>query len=111
MCDIDNNWVMLLFTSNISLTLSLDLVSGMGTCETDPSHFERPSSVLYLIFMQKCYVYNAYYEACPTCASYLKFVYTILMRGMYHLEHKLVCITYVVLPFYLRAILLTTFVV
>ena len=37
MCDIDNNWVMLLFTSCMTLTLSLDLLGGMGTCEANPS--------------------------------------------------------------------------
>ena len=30
LCDMDNNWVMLLFTSCALLTLSLDLVGGMG---------------------------------------------------------------------------------
>ena len=39
LCDIDNNWVLLLFTSCTLLTLSLDLVGGMGTGEADPSHF------------------------------------------------------------------------
>jgi hypothetical protein len=37
LCDIDNNWVLLLFTSCTKLTLSVDLVGGMGTCEADPS--------------------------------------------------------------------------
>ena len=37
LCDIDNNWVLLLFTSCTLLTLSLDLVGGMGTGEADPS--------------------------------------------------------------------------
>ena len=37
LCDIDNNWVLLLFTSCTLLTLSLDLVGGMGTSEGDPS--------------------------------------------------------------------------
>ena len=37
LCDIDNNWVMLLFTSCTSLTFSLKLVGGMCTCEADPS--------------------------------------------------------------------------
>ena len=35
--DIDNNWVMMLFTLCTLLTLSLDLVGGMGTSEVDPS--------------------------------------------------------------------------
>jgi hypothetical protein len=38
LCDIDNNWVLLLFTSCTLLTLSVDLVGGMGTGEADPSH-------------------------------------------------------------------------
>jgi hypothetical protein len=37
LCDIDNNWVLLLFTSCTLLTLSLDLIGGMGTSEADPS--------------------------------------------------------------------------
>ena len=37
LCDIDDNWVLLLFTSCTLLTLSLDLVGGMGTGEADPS--------------------------------------------------------------------------
>ena len=37
LCDIDNNWVLLLFTSCALLTLSLDLVGGMGTGEAYPS--------------------------------------------------------------------------
>jgi hypothetical protein len=37
LCDIDNNWVLLLFTSCTLLTLSVDLVGGMGTGEADPS--------------------------------------------------------------------------
>ena len=37
LCDIDNKWVLLLFTSCTLLTLSLDLVGGMGTGEADPS--------------------------------------------------------------------------
>jgi hypothetical protein len=37
LCDIDNNWVMLLFTSCTLLTLSLDLVGGMGSGEANPS--------------------------------------------------------------------------
>ena len=37
LCDIDNNWVLLLFTSCALLTLSLDLVGGMDTGEADPS--------------------------------------------------------------------------
>jgi hypothetical protein len=37
LCDIDNNWVLLLFTSCALLTLSLDLVGGMGTGEADLS--------------------------------------------------------------------------
>ena len=43
LCDIDNNWALLLFTSCTLLTLSLDLVGGMGTGEADPSHFGQPS--------------------------------------------------------------------
>ena len=31
LCDKDNNWVMLLFTSCTLLTLYVDLVGGMGT--------------------------------------------------------------------------------
>jgi hypothetical protein len=37
LCDIDNNWVLLLFTSCTLLTLYVDLVGGMGTGEADPS--------------------------------------------------------------------------
>ena len=37
LCDIDNNWVLLLFTSCTLLTLFLELVGGMGTSEADPS--------------------------------------------------------------------------
>jgi len=37
LCDIDNNLVVLLFTSCMLLTLSLDLVGGMGTGEANPS--------------------------------------------------------------------------
>jgi len=37
LCDIDNNWVLLLFTSCALLTLYVDLVGGMGTGEADPS--------------------------------------------------------------------------
>jgi hypothetical protein len=37
LCDKDNNWVMLLFTSCALLTLSLDLVGGMGTGKANPS--------------------------------------------------------------------------
>ena len=43
LCDIDNNWVLLLFTSCTLLTLSLDLVGGMGTCEANPSQLGRHS--------------------------------------------------------------------
>jgi hypothetical protein len=37
LCDIDNNWVLLLFTSCALPTLSLDLVGGMGTSMANPS--------------------------------------------------------------------------
>ena len=37
LCDIENNWVLLLFTSYMLLTLFIWLVGGMGTGEADPS--------------------------------------------------------------------------
>ena len=35
LCDLDNNWVMLLFNSCTLPTLFVDLVGGMGTSEAD----------------------------------------------------------------------------
>ena len=40
LCDIDNNWVLLLFTSCTLLTLSVNLVGGMGIGEANPSHYD-----------------------------------------------------------------------
>ena len=37
LCDINNNWIMLLYTLCPLLTLSLDLVGGMDTSEANPS--------------------------------------------------------------------------
>ena len=41
LCDIDNNWVLLLFTSCRLLTLSLDLVGSMGKGEVDLHKFDN----------------------------------------------------------------------
>ena len=43
LCDINNNWVMLLFTLCTLLTLYVDLVGGMGTCEANLSQTGRHS--------------------------------------------------------------------
>ena len=37
LCDKYNNWILLLFTSCTLLTLSLDLLGGMGTSEANHS--------------------------------------------------------------------------
>ena len=48
---------MLLFTLCMLLTLFVDLVGGMGTCEADPSQTWRYSQTLYLIFLYKYCVF------------------------------------------------------
>ena len=41
-CDMDDNWVLLLFTSCMQLILKYMLVDGMGTSdEACPSHFQH----------------------------------------------------------------------
>ena len=41
MCDMDDNWVMLLFTLCTHLILKYMLVGGMGTSEVGPSNFQH----------------------------------------------------------------------
>ena len=43
LCEIDNNWALLLFTSCTLLTLFVDLVGSMGTGEAYPSQTWRYS--------------------------------------------------------------------
>ena len=40
-CDMDNNWVKLLFTLCTQLILKYLLVGGMGTSKVGPSHFQH----------------------------------------------------------------------
>ena len=54
---IDKNWVLLIFTSCTFLTLLVDLVGGMGTCEAYLHNFGSTPNKICISSFFRSYVY------------------------------------------------------